>query len=86
MKARAIELQIDELVLHGFAPQERRAIADALQHELTALLQQRGLRDTAVRHHEADTIRAPQVNLPAEAQPAQTGRAVARSIYGTLQA
>jgi hypothetical protein len=33
-----IRLHIDELVLHGFDPRQRHAIADAVQAELTRLL------------------------------------------------
>ena len=35
--ARAVEIHIGELVLHGFTPAERRPVADALQAELAHL-------------------------------------------------
>jgi len=38
MKAAAIELHIEELVLHGFAPGDRYGIAAALEQELHRLL------------------------------------------------
>ena len=34
----SMNLHIEELVLHGFAPAERYRIADAVEQELTALL------------------------------------------------
>ena len=43
MKPREIEVHIDELVLHGFAPNERWTVADALQEQLRGLLVERGL-------------------------------------------
>ena len=38
-----IELEIDELVLHGVAPTDRVAVGEAVQHELTRLLTERGV-------------------------------------------
>ena len=38
-----IDLHIEELVLHGFDPRDRHAIADAVQQELTRLVAERGL-------------------------------------------
>ena len=38
-----IEIQIDELVLHGFAPGDRHSIGDAVQHELMRLIAEQGL-------------------------------------------
>jgi len=43
MKPREIEVQIDELVLHGFSPNERWTIADALQDRLRTLLVEKGV-------------------------------------------
>jgi len=39
----AIELHVEELVLEGFAPAERHAVADAFERELSRLLAERGL-------------------------------------------
>ena len=38
-----IELDIDELVLHGFAPGDRAGIAGAVQSELTRLFAEHGV-------------------------------------------
>ncbi len=38
-----IEIEIGELVLHGFAPGDRVSIGEAVQRELTRLLAERGL-------------------------------------------
>ena len=42
-RAAAIELHIEELVLHGFAPGDRYRIGDALERELVRLLATKGL-------------------------------------------
>ncbi len=39
----AVEVQIDELVLHGFDPRDRNAIGDALERRLAELLRGDGL-------------------------------------------
>jgi hypothetical protein len=43
MNPSRVEVTIDELVLHGFAPGDRYAIAEALQGELARLLSERGV-------------------------------------------
>lgn len=40
---RSVEVRIEELVLHGFAPGDRHAIADAVQIELANLMQAEAL-------------------------------------------
>jgi hypothetical protein len=43
MNPREIEVHIEELVLHGFAPSARWQIGDALARELRGLLTARGV-------------------------------------------
>jgi hypothetical protein len=38
MKPAKVELHIEQLILHGFAPGDRYRIADALERELASLL------------------------------------------------
>ncbi len=76
MSGRRIEFEIGELVLHGFAPGEGRAIGDALQRELAASLS--GWRPEASRdvaHFDAGTV-----IVPAGAPPTAVGAGVARRI------
>jgi hypothetical protein len=40
MRPPPLDLRIEEIVLHGYDPGDRRAFADALQRELTALFAQ----------------------------------------------
>jgi hypothetical protein len=42
MRRAIIELHIEELRLHGFAPSDRYRIANALQHELARLFAEQG--------------------------------------------
>jgi hypothetical protein len=84
VKRGAIEIQIDELVLHGFAPPERHAIAEAIQDELTELLETRGLPGNAIMSREA--VRTSPARLPPSPRAHQTGTAIAHAIYGVLKA
>jgi hypothetical protein len=85
MKPGAIEVRIDELVLRGFSPHERYAIAEAVQCELTLLLETQGLPAGAQLSCEHGTLRAPQATLPPSPSPDSTGAAIARAIYGGLR-
>jgi hypothetical protein len=43
LKPRSVSLHIEELVLDGFAGKDRFAIAEAVERELTRLIEERGL-------------------------------------------
>lgn len=72
-----IEVHIDEVVLHGFAPGDRAGIGDALERELGRLLAERGLAvpvaDVGVARVDAGPI-----------DRGGGGGAIARSIHGAL--
>jgi hypothetical protein len=73
-----IELRIDELVLHGFDPRDRIAIAAAVERELASLLAARepaGLRDG-----DAARLDAGSFELPHDAAPATMGAEIARAV------
>ena len=80
-----IELVIDEIVLHGFDPRQRHAIADAMTAELTRLLQaqagQLGAgRSADVAHANGGTFESPP-SRPARA----TGTGIARSVWTAVR-
>ena len=76
-----IELHIEELVLHGFPPTQRHAIADAVRDELAARLSSGDLAatdgDIAV-----DRLDAGAVTLPHGTSAA--GRAIGGAIHATV--
>jgi hypothetical protein len=83
MKSREIEVQIEELVLHGFRPSERYPIADAVQAELARLLTEQGLsvtNDLALEQLNADAIR-----LNPKARGETTGAQIARVALDKLR-
>ena len=70
MNPREIEVHIDELVLHGFAPGDRWQIGDALERELHGLLAEKGLPQAWLSNPErldAGSIRAASLTKPASA-------------------
>jgi len=76
MNPREIEVHIEELVLHGFAPGERWQVGDALEHELRGLLAERGL--PASWQGSPAKLDAGNVRLT---NPATTGRQIAGAIH-----
>ena len=44
-----IELHIEELVLHGFAPKDRYTIGEAVQRELSRLFAEQGVHSSLSR-------------------------------------
>ena len=77
-----IDVHIEELVLHGFQPSDRRAIADAIASEVTRVLAQPG----AVLTHDRriPRIDAGQVQWEAGGGARRIGAEVARAVGSGL--
>ena len=79
-----VELHIDELVLHGFAPTERHAIGDTVESELRELLAKQQSLPWSLANCEIDRIDAGEFEI-ASGAPAQTsGGRVAEAINRAL--
>ncbi|MEP6781471.1 MAG: hypothetical protein ABJC26_16355 [Gemmatimonadaceae bacterium] len=83
-----VEFVVDELVLIGFDPRERHRLADAIERELVAQLNQAHASDIAagaeLANHES-TLHASDVRLSATANSANAiGRGVSRSIVSAI--
>lgn len=79
---RPVEVNIGELVLHGFPAGRRRVIADAFRAEMARLLAERGVPPAlagSVPPVDAGTYSA----RPHDG-PQAIGAAIARSVYGGL--
>jgi len=83
--AQRVELQIDELVLHGFDHGDRYRIGRAISSELARLITDKGI--PPVFSHDADlpSLDGGPVNLPAGARPDTVGIRVAREVYGRMR-
>ncbi len=78
---QAIELHIEELVLHGFEPGQRRAIAQAVEEALAQLLTERGLPPGWEDGVQIDQLDAGQFDVIPAARPAAIGGQVAQALY-----
>ncbi len=83
MSAR-IELVIDEIVLHGFDPRHKHAIADAVEQGLSSLLVERAASLGVLTSRETPHDDAGSVETAAGAAPAANGTAVAHSLVNTI--
>jgi hypothetical protein len=76
-----IEIHIEELVLHGVAPADRRAVGDALQRELETLVARHGVPALLSRPEGVAQQSARPIMLTQGASPAALGADVARTIH-----
>ena len=75
-----IEVEIGELVLHGFDPAGREAIAEGLRAELTRLLERRdGAASLPARH--VDRLDGGEVEIRSGARPSGVGRTLAGAVH-----
>ena len=85
-----IDLRVDELILHGFRPTDRHAIAAAIERELGRLFSDGGVpaallnRDPARAELAADRVNAGAFDVPHDASPDAVGVRVARAIHQSL--
>lgn len=79
---RRIEVEIDELVLHGLPAAQRHAIGDAVVRELERLLAGRPVAHAAAAH--VDRVDGGTIRTGRNADAGTTGRHIARAVYGTL--
>ena len=80
-KGGRIELHIEELVLHGFAPGDRYAIGDALERELARLFDDRGIPVSLRSQNATDRIKGATFNAAHKAKPSAVGQQIAQAVY-----
>ena len=85
MKPKNIELNIDELVLHGFSPGDRYSIGEAVERELTQLLTDRGVPQSLERGREVASVDGGAIELATGSRSEAIGAQVARAVYGGLR-
>jgi hypothetical protein len=79
-----IELHIEELVLHGFSPNDRHAIGEAVQRELTRLFVEQGVHASLSRGFEAERVDGGVFHVKLGDRAEGIGRQVGQSVYGGL--
>lgn len=78
---RNIELHIEELVLHGFAPGNRHAIGEAVELELTRLFNEQGMLPSFEKNARIESLKGGEFNVAQGAQAETIGTQIARAIY-----
>ena len=84
MTPQQIELHIEELALHGFAPGERQSIGEAVQQELTRLIAARGLPASLMQGGEVARLNGGSFNVVPGAPARAIGAQVAQAVYGGI--
>ncbi|NOR41697.1 MAG: hypothetical protein GQ572_00050 [Gammaproteobacteria bacterium] len=82
---RRIELNIEELVLHGFSPGDRYGIGEAVEHELTRLLGDRGVPQSLVQGGEIANMDGGAFEVAQGSRAQVVGAQVAKAVYGGLR-
>lgn len=79
-----IELHINELVLHGFSPGDRRRIGEAVRQELLRQFSERGIPDALTRQGDISRLNAGSLQMGHGAKPEKIGMQVAQAVYGSV--
>jgi hypothetical protein len=84
MKPTNVELHIEELVLHGFAPGDRYRIGDAMERELVRLFAEQGTPPSPAQRREVARLDGGAFEVAPGSKAEAIGIGVARSWYGGL--
>lgn len=79
-----IELHIEELVLHGFAPGDRYRIGEAVERELARLFAEQGVPPSLSLGGEMAGLNAGSFQVKSGARTDAIGMQVAQAVYGGL--
>lgn len=81
-----IELQIEELMLHGFAPGDRYRIGDAMKRELARLFAEQGTPPSLAQEREVARLDGGAFEMKPDSKAEAIGVQVAQAVYGGLGA
>lgn len=76
-----IELEIEEIVLHGFPPGAPARISKAVESELLRLLTEHGLAPSLHTRGAPPCVRADAIRMTSADNPDELGRGIARAVY-----
>lgn len=82
---QSLELHIDELILHGFAPSDRVDIRDAVQRELARLLTEQGVPRGLAQDGEISSLDGGSFDVAPGSRAESIGAQVAQAVYGGLE-
>ncbi len=84
VKPRAVNLHIEELVLHGFNPADRYLIGEAVERELGRLFTEQGVPPSLLGGDEPARLNGGTFEIATGAPAEEVGAQVAQAVYGGL--
>ena len=84
VRPAAIEIHIEELVLHGFQASDKWSIGDAVKQELARLLGNQKMPALLHRELSADRLDAGSFKVTPNAKPRSIGTQLAQSVHQRL--
>ncbi len=79
-----IELNINELILHGFSPHDRYRIGEAVERQLTQMLTEQGMPASLFQGGDMPHINGGTFNVSPNAPAETVGTQVAQSVYKNI--
>lgn len=80
----AMEIDIEELVLHGFAPVDRYRLADAVERELARLFTNQGVPPSLAQGREIAHLNGGRFEVAAGSNAEGIGVQIAQALFGGL--
>jgi len=81
----SVEVRIEELVLHGFAPGDRYRIGEAVERELSRMIAEQGAPPTLMGSGETDRVDGGSFHMAPHAKGGVIGKQIAHAVYGGLR-
>ena len=81
----SVQVEIGELVLHGFAPGDRHKIAAAVESELARLMSKAGVQGLGKNSLTLGRINGGAFRVTAGAKPQAAGAEIARAVFRGLR-
>lgn len=80
----SVAIHIEELVLHGFAPHDRRRIGATVEQELTRLMSEKGIPGLLKKSLTIDRLAGGAFHAKGQVKPQTTGTRIAETVYESL--
>lgn len=77
---KRVRVHIDRLVLRGFRPEDRQAIAGALQETLGRMLSDPGVAEPLIERGNIARLKLPNIATDSSSTPEQIGGGVAQAL------
>lgn len=81
MRPERVEVEIEEVVLHGFLPLDRHSVGGALQAELARLIDEHGLGKVPASDIEVARLDAGSVRLAPDDRDLRVGTGLAEATF-----